>query len=125
MAYAKNPGKRLEAYMERHRELTAKLSGIGFIWPGNIQRRYITCGKPYCACRKDPKARHGPYAYWTSKEDKKTVSKLLSSEEADLLEEWIENRRKLEKIVSQMKDLSRKAFKTALRAKERRARGIT
>ena len=123
MAYAKNPDKRLEAYMEKHQKLTAKLSGIGFIWPGNIQRRYITCGKPYCACRKDPEARHGPYAYWTSKEDKKTVSRLLSSEEADLLEEWIENRRELEKIVSQMKDLSRKAFKTALQLRKEEKEG--
>jgi len=119
MASAKNPDKCLEAYIKRHRELTSKLSGIGFIWPGNIQRRYITCGKPYCACRKDPKARHGPYAYWTSKENKKTVSRLLSTEEADLLEEWIENRRKMETIFSQMKDLSRKAFKTAFQLREK------
>lgn len=118
MAPAKNPNKHLEAYLEKHRKLTAKLSGIGFIWPGNIQRRYITCGKPYCACRKDPKSRHGPYAYWTSKEDKKTVSRLLSPEEADLLEEWIENRRKLVTIVRQMKELSQKAFKVALQIRK-------
>lgn len=120
MAYEKNPGKRLEAYMDKHRGLTAKLSGIGFIWPGNIQRRTITCGKEYCACKKDSKARHGPYAYWTSKENKKTVSRLLSTEEADLLEEWIENRRRLEKIVDQMKQISREAFEVALQLKKER-----
>lgn len=110
--------KRLKAYMDKHRELAARIFEIGFIWPGNIQRRYITCGKPYCDCRKDLKARHGPYAYWTSKEDKKTVSRLLKPEEADLLEEWIENRRKLEKIVRQMKELSQKAFDTALQLRK-------
>ena len=115
--------KRLKAYMNKHQKLTANLSEIGFIWPGNIQRRYITCGKPYCACHKDPKARHGPYAYWTSKEDKKTLSRLLKPEEADLLEEWIENRRKLETIVRQMKELSQKAFDTALQLRKEKQEG--
>ena len=115
--------KRLKAYMDNHQKLTANLSEIGFIWTGNIQRRYITCGKPYCACHKDPKARHGPYAYWTSKEDKKTVSRLLKPEEADLLEEWIENRRKLETIVRQMKELSQKAFDTALQLRKEKQEG--
>ena len=123
MAPVKNPDKCLKAYLKKHRKLTARLSEIGFIWPGNIQRRYITCGKPYCACHKDPKARHGPYAYWTSKEDKKTVSRLLKPQEADLLEEWIENRRKLETIVRQMKELSQKAFDTALQFRKEKQEG--
>ncbi len=115
MASARNLTGRMQAYQDKHRKLSAKLSEIGFIWPGNIQRRYITCGKPYCACKKDPEARHGPYAYWTSKEAKKTVSRLLSPQEADLMEEWIENRRKLEKIIFQMKKLSQKSFDVALK----------
>ena len=123
MAPVKNLNEHLEAYVDKHRKLTAKLSEIGFIWPGNIQRRYLTCGKPYCDCRKDPEARHGPYAYWTSKEDKKTVSRLLNPEEADLLEEWIENRRKLETIVRQMKELSGKVFEVALQIRKEKQEG--
>jgi len=123
MAPARNLTGRMQAYQDKHRKLSAKLSEIGFIWPGNIQRRYLTCGKPYCACKKDPEARHGPYAYWTSKEAKKTVSRLLSPQEADLMEEWIENRRKLEKIILQMKKLSQKSFDVALKlSKEQRKR---
>ncbi len=121
MVSARNLTGRMQAYQDKHRKLSAKLSEIGFIWPGNIQRRYLTCGKPYCACKKDPEARHGPYAYWTSKEAKKTVSRLLSPQEADLMEEWIENRRKLEKIIFQMKKLSQKSFDVALKlSKEQR-----
>ena len=123
MASARNLTGRMQDYQTKHRKLTAKLSDIGFIWTGNIQRRYLTCGKPFCACKKDPEARHGPYAYWTSKEAKKTVSRLLSPEEADLMEEWIENRRKLEKIIVQMKKLSQKNFDVALKLrKEQRKR---
>ena len=70
----------------QYRKITAKLSDIGFIWPGHIQCRYLTCGKQNCACHKDPEAKHGPYTYWTSKETGKTVSWLLKPEEADLIE---------------------------------------
>ncbi len=113
-----NLAELMQAYQDRQRKLTAKLSEIGFIWPGNIQRRYITCGKPGCSCRTDPEARHGPYAYWTSKRANKTVSRLLSPEEADLLVEWIENRRKLEAIIREMKRLSQKTFEVALKLKK-------
>ena len=120
---ADNLNKQLKAYSNKQKKLAGKLQEIGFIWPGNIQRRYLTCGKPYCACRKDPEARHGPYFYWTSKEGKKTVSHLLKPEEADLLEEWIGNRRKLETIVCQMKELSDKAFKMALKLRKEKQGG--
>ena len=115
MASKGNVNERMQAYQEKYRKITAKLSDIGFIWPGHIQRRYLTCGKPNCACHKDPEAKHGPYAYWTSKETGKTVSRLLRPEEADLLEQWIVNRRELEAVVRQMKGLSKKVFSVALR----------
>jgi len=76
--------------------------------------QYLTCGKPGCSCATDPSARHDPYAYWTSKEANKTVSRLLSPEEAELLEEWIENRRELETVVRNMKKLSQKSLAVAL-----------
>jgi hypothetical protein len=110
--------ERMQAYQDKHQKFSARLSEIGFIWPGNIQWRYLTCGKPNCTCKKDPEARHGPYAYWTSKKANKTVSSLLSPEEADLLEEWIENRRKLEAIIREMKKLSQKIFEVALKLKK-------
>lgn len=114
MASKRNVNERMQAYQEKYRKITAKLSDIGFIWPGHIQRRYLTCGKPNCVCHTDPEAKHGPYAYWTSKETGKTVSRMLRPEEADLLEQWIVNRRELEAVVRQMKGLSKKVFSVAL-----------
>lgn len=114
MASKRNLNERMQAYQEKYRKLTARLSEIGFIWPGHIQRRYLTCGKPNCVCHQDPEAKHGPYAYWTSKETGKTVSRLLRPEEADLLEQWIVNRRELEAFIRQMKGLSKKVFSVAL-----------
>ena len=105
---------RMQAYKEAQRQLSEQLADIDFIWQGSIQRRMLSCGKSGCACQSDRQARHGPYAYWTRKENQKTVSKLLTAEEADLYEEWIENRRHLEGIVRDMQKLSRRAGKTAL-----------
>ena len=123
MASIRNLNYRMQTYIKEYRRLTARLSETGFIWPGHIQRRYLTCGKSNCVCHTDPEARHGPYAYWTSKKNKKTVSRLLRTEEADLLEEWIKNRRKLEVIIRQMKGLSQKAANVALKLQEQEKPG--
>jgi|TARA_B100002003_G_scaffold231084_1_gene241781 hypothetical protein len=40
---------------------------------------------------------------------------MLDPDEAKLLEEWIENRRKLDTTIRQMKAISHKAVKVALR----------
>lgn len=115
MAQRKNLKGPMAALVEKYRRLAARLRELGFIWPGTIQRRMLTCGKRNCACQTNPDARHGPYSYWTSKEAQKTVSKLLPAEEAELYEEWINNRRELEQIVREMKKLSRRAAKIELK----------
>ena len=117
MARATDPNSRLNDYNKQYQQLIARLSDIGFIWPGSIQRRMMTCGKPSCACHSDPEARHGPYLYWTTKKASKTVGKLLTPEEADLYDEWIGNRKKLEAIVRQMKALSQRAASAAIKTR--------
>jgi hypothetical protein len=105
----------LERFQTQYRTLTTRLVEIGFIWGGSVQSQWLTCGTPGCACHRDPQARHGPYIYWTSKVAGRTVSRLLRSPEADLLSEWVENRRHLDRIVGEMKKLSRRAAKVVLR----------
>jgi hypothetical protein len=113
-----NAQNKLRSYKRKYKRLSAELAKTGFIWPGSIQWRWIKCGKPNCACNHDPKMRHGPYIYWTSKKGQKTISKLLSSKEAELFEEWINNRREMERIIQEMKNLSKKASSVALKATE-------
>jgi hypothetical protein len=84
MAKRTDPTRRLHEYQQQYRALTAHLADIGFIWPGSINRLKLRCGKPTCVCHKDPQARHGPYPYWTSKKNQKTISRLLDPEEAEL-----------------------------------------
>jgi hypothetical protein len=101
--------RRLQAQQREYRALTAKLSAVGFIWNGTVQRRVLTCGKSHCACHRDPQSRHGPYAYWTTKVRNRTVSRLLTDVEANLYEEWVDNRRRLEATQRKMLALSKKA----------------
>lgn len=104
---------------QRHLDLSQNLARIGFVWPGTVQRQMLTCGKPRCACHKDPKARHGPYYYWTSKRKGKTVSKKLTREEAEILESWISNRRMVDDTLKRMMKVSEQALGLTLGAKSR------
>lgn len=107
--------QKLDVYDGKRRQLTARLSQLGYIWHGSLLRRRLTCGKPGCACKRDPDARHGPYAYWTTKLSGKTVSRLLTPLEGSLYEEWINNRRELEKALAELKSLSEKAASVLLK----------
>jgi hypothetical protein len=111
--------KTLMECQQRYGGLIQSLARIGFVWPGTVQRQMLTCGKPQCACHKDPEARHGPYFYWTSKREGKTVSRKLAMEEAEILEEWINNRRSLNDTVKRMMKLSEHALALTLRARSR------
>lgn len=101
--------RRLQAQQRDYRALTTELSDVGFIWTGTVQRRTLTCGKSQCPCHQDPERRHGPYAYWTTKVGNRTVSRLLTDVEADLYEEWVQNRRKLAATQKKMFAASKKA----------------
>lgn len=103
----------LDDCLKRHQGLAGQLKDVGFVWPGSVTSRYLTCGKPSCACHKDPASRHGPYLYWSTKVDGKTVSKAISGTNAKIVQEWVANRTSLESIVEQMKEVAKDAFEAA------------
>ncbi len=107
--------RRLTQYERAYRELAAKLAELGFMHEGSVVRQRLTCGKSACVCHTDPERRHGPYFYWTAKVKGRTVSRLLSKEEAELYEEWIRNRRGFREIQRKMLALAKKAIPIAIR----------
>lgn len=111
----------LDKYTREREKLLARLSEVGFIWHGSVTRNLLTCGRPSCRCHEDRAARHGPYAYWTTKVAGKTVSRYLPPTEAELYEEWIENRRRIERVVRELKVLSAKAAPLILKLRSRAA----
>lgn len=105
--------QRLQACQARYAAAKAALADVGFTCEGSLVERYTCCHHPNCRCA-DPTQRHGPYYQLSWKAAGKTVSRLLSTEEAALYREWIDNRRRLESVLQEMRDLSRQADKYLL-----------
>ena len=114
--------KQLERRLERLRvdyeKAKARIAEIGFTCEGSLLERYTTCNNPNCRCA-DPDQRHGPYWQLSWKEGGKTVSKLLSADDAALYRKWIDNRRRLEAELQQMRDISRQAGEQILASQDR------
>ena len=100
--------RRLQRIGADYEAAKARLTEVGFTCEGSLIERYTSCHNPRCRCA-DPNQRHGPYWQLSWKEGGRTVSRLLSSEEARLYQEWIANRRRLESLLTEIRDLSRQA----------------
>ena len=110
--------RRLERLSADYEAAKRKLTDIGYTCEGSLVERYTTCNNPNCRC-SDPEQRHGPYWQLSWKRGGKTISKLLSAEDAALYREWIDNRRRLEAALEQMRDLSRQAGEAILASQDR------
>jgi hypothetical protein len=124
---AKRPSKaQLERALKRlsvdYEAAKARLEEVGFTCEGSLIERYTSCNNPNCRCA-DKEHRHGPYWQLSWKQAGKTVSRLLSAEDATLYQEWIANRRRLDATLEQMKDLSRQAGEHILASKGRTFHG--
>lgn len=108
MTNAQEP-KRLADYERRYRHLAAQVADIGFISSGTVTRRYTRCGTPGCKCHDDPPQPHGPYYQWTTKVNGKTVTRRLNAKEAKLYKEWIDNDRRMRRLIDQMRQVAAKA----------------
>ena len=78
-------------------KLKQALLELDFVRPGSVVKRFMPCGKPSCRCMGKPPRLHGPYYQWSYKLRGKTVSMRLTSEQAKLCQEWLENHRRLKK----------------------------
>lgn len=96
----------LDRLSQEYALMRAELAGIGYILQGSVTERRIPCGKVACACTTDVGARHGPYIQWNRYKRGRTVSTYLTPEQAALCREWIDNNRKLEKVIARMRGLS-------------------
>jgi len=102
--------KTFNAYAKRFQELKADLAQIEYFSKGTLLARMVRCGKPQCACGKDPSKRHGPYYEWTYKARGKTVTVRLAPEAAPFFRAAARQYRKLKTILNRMETLSRQAL---------------
>src|ERR1039458_1258452 len=71
-------------------QLATELANAKPMRRGSLSERTIKCGKPGCACARNPKARHGPYQSLTHAVGGKTRSCFLTAEQAELAQQQID-----------------------------------
>jgi len=74
--------------------------------PRTLTVRAYACGKANCRCKSDPAARHGPYAYWTRKVGSTAKTRVLTQGQLEDYREWLDNARRLKKLVAELHELS-------------------
>jgi hypothetical protein len=94
------------AIARRQRQISAQIAALGLPLPGSLVERRTRCGNPGCRCHADPPQLHGPYLTWTRKVDNKTVTRTLSTEQADRLRPLLDNARRLRELVSELEALA-------------------
>lgn len=84
---------------DRIAALKEQIDKLDFLCSGTLVKRRKTCGKPSCACAKDPNARHGPYYEWGYMKAGKQVHRMISSDQAALLRRAIANYRRVRRLL--------------------------
>lgn len=111
-----SPDATLDRYILRFQELKQELQALDFFCKGTVLKRMMTCGRPHCACHRDPAKRHGPYFEWTYKANGTTVNVRLSAQSAPLYQAAAQQYRRLKTTLQRLERLSRTAL--AHRAKK-------
>ncbi|MGH2843588.1 MAG: DUF6788 family protein [Solirubrobacteraceae bacterium] len=105
------PSQRDEA-RQIARELS-KIARTANVLPGSITERHTRCGKPGCACHKDPPRLHGPYWHWTRKVTNKTIGKYLDKTQAAEYQRWIDNDRRIHQLITRLEQIAIDRLKAA------------
>jgi len=75
---------------------------------GSILKRWQTCRKPTCLCKKDKTFHNWPYFSWTLKHKQKTVSIVIPEAFLAQATQYIQNARSAEKTIQKLSDISEK-----------------
>jgi hypothetical protein len=97
----------------QRRRIVDELGQLGFTLPGTITTRTVTCGRATCRCASHSDQRHGPYIQWSRTVKGRTVNKMLTPEQLETYQPWIDNQRRLRDLAHQLETLSIQAMHTA------------
>lgn len=107
--------KTLQDYENQIKALGSQLAQVGFMTKGSVVSRHTACGKAGCRCQSDPPTLHGPYWQWSTAVGGKTISRRITEKEATLYKEWVANRRRALRILTEIEEISQKAGEILLR----------
>jgi hypothetical protein len=102
----------------RRAQITAEIAALGPPLPGSLVERRTRCGNPGCRCHADPPQLHGPYLSWTRKVNNRTVTRTLSTDQADRYRALIDNARRLRQLVAELENLAVQQVETHRPARE-------
>jgi hypothetical protein len=91
--------QRIKQTREKIARIRAALTEIEYLCSGTLHRRTKVCGRPTCRCAQDPLARHGPYYEWGHLKDGKLVHRVITPQQAKLLQQAINNQRHVKKLM--------------------------
>ena len=84
--------------------LQRRITRIDYLCSGNLRRRYTVCGTKNCSCKARPPSPHGPYHYWSRLLGGKVVQRVLSLEQARIVERGIGNYRGVKRLLRQWEE---------------------
>ena len=114
-----NDNPELQRLKKRYARLAARLANPGLLLQGSITERIIT--RPDPQDPDHPKS-IGPYYQWTFKRNAKTVTVNVSASQVRPFQKAIDNNRKLEGLLTEMRDISRQILDATTKGVQRRNR---
>ena len=97
----------------RQRQITDEIAALGLCLPGSLVERTTRCGSPRCRCHSDPAYLHGPYPSWIRKVGTRTVTRTLSTAQAQRYRPLFNNTKRLRELISELETLSARAVEQA------------
>ena len=96
---ARSVAQRIAQAREKIGGIRAALTEVEYLCSGTLLKRMKVCGKPGCRCAQDPLARHGPYYEWGHMKDGALVHRVVTPQQAALLQQAIDNHRHAKKLM--------------------------
>ena len=97
----------------RQRQITDEIAALGLCLPGSLVERTTRCGSPRCRCHSDPAYLHGPYPSWIRKVGTRTVTRTLSTAQAERYRPLFNNTKRLRELISELETLSARTVEQA------------
>ena len=91
------------ALEKRYLRLTVRLGKLGFVLQGTITERTIMRDDPHAPAKQKA---YGPYYQWTFKRKGRTETVNLTAIQAKTYQRAIDNHRKMEEVIEQMRALT-------------------
>lgn len=95
----RSAAQRVARTREKIQRIRAAFNEVEYLCSGTLVQRMKLCGKPGCRCAQNPDARHGPYYEWGHMKAGRLVHRMVTPQQAELLQRAIANHRHAKKLI--------------------------